>query len=102
MSLQSIYIEDERIKAIKQWPESKSGRDIQVFLGFANIYCRFTQAFCCIAAPLTLMLKTTESTRSVANPKKNEGEASSNIVVGNSIIGGGKATNQANSLKRKN
>ena len=36
MSLRGICIEDEKIKAVEQWPEPKSVRDIQVFLGFAN------------------------------------------------------------------
>ena len=31
-------MEDERIEAIKQWPEPQSVQVIQVFLGFANFY----------------------------------------------------------------
>ena len=38
MSSQNIYIEDERIKAVKQWLKPKSVRDIQVFLRFDNFY----------------------------------------------------------------
>ena len=34
-------MEEERIDAVKNWPEPKSIRDIQVFLDFANFYCRF-------------------------------------------------------------
>ena len=41
---------------MKNWPEPKSLRDIQVFLGFANFYCRFIQSFNRIAAALTSML----------------------------------------------
>ena len=33
-----ISIEAKRIKVVKEWPEPKSVRDIQVFLGFANFY----------------------------------------------------------------
>ena len=51
-------MEEERIDAIKAWPEPKSIRDIQVFIGFANFYRRFIQGFSKIAAPLTSMLKT--------------------------------------------
>ena len=50
-------MEEEKINAIKNWPEPKSVRDIQVFLGFANFYCRFIQGFSRIAAPLTSMLR---------------------------------------------
>ena len=56
---QSIRMEDERIEAVKNWPEPKSIWDIQVFIGFANFYWRFIQDFNRIAAPLTSMLKTT-------------------------------------------
>ena len=55
-------MEEERIEAVKAWPEPKSIRDIQVFLGFANYYRHFIQEFSRIAAPLTLMLKTTAGT----------------------------------------
>ena len=35
---QSIQMEDERIKTIRNWSEPNSVRDIQVFIGFANFY----------------------------------------------------------------
>ena len=38
VSSRGIRMEDERIRAVKQWPEPKLVRDIQVFLGFANFY----------------------------------------------------------------
>ena len=91
VSLRGIRMEDERIRAVEQWPEPKSVRDIQVFLGFANFYRRFIQGFSCIAAPLTFMLKTTGSTRSVASPKETEGGVGGNSVV--NVVGGGEATN---------
>ena len=31
-------MEEEKINAVKDWPEPKSICDIQVFLGFANFY----------------------------------------------------------------
>ena len=36
-----ISIEAKRIKVVREWPEPKSVRDIQVFLGFANFYWQF-------------------------------------------------------------
>ena len=102
VSLQGFCMEDERIKAVKQWPEPKSVRDIQVFLGFANFYQQFIQGFNSIAVSLTSMLKTIGSIGSVVNSEKTESEVSSNNVVGNNMIGGGEAINQANSTKRKN
>ncbi len=41
ISHQDIRIEEERIKAVRDWSEPQSVRDIQVFLGFANFYRRF-------------------------------------------------------------
>ncbi len=61
VSHQGIQMEEERIKAVRDWPEPQSVRDIQVFLGFANFYRRFIQGFSRLAAPLTSMLKTTSA-----------------------------------------
>ena len=58
VSSQEIRMEEERIDAVKAWPETKSIRNIQVFIRFANFYRRFIQGFSKIAAPLTSMLKT--------------------------------------------
>ena len=64
VSAQGVRMEDERIEAVKNWPEPTSVRDIQVFIGFANFYQRFIQGFSRIAAPLTSLLKTTGSLES--------------------------------------
>ena len=93
VSLQGIRMEDERIRAVKQWPELKSVRDIQVFLAFANFYRRFIQGFSRIAAPLTSILKTTKNTGSAASPKETEGGLDDNSVVGDNMVSGGEATN---------
>ena len=94
VSSQSMRMEDERIEAVRSWPEPKSVRDIQVFIGFANFYRRFIRGFSRIAAPLTSMLKTTGS--SDLAPR----ELGADEVVG----GGGKADdrNLPKSKKLKN
>ena len=61
VSSKGISMEAERIEVVRKWPEPKSVRDIQVFLGFANFYWQFIQGFSKIAASLTSMLKTTGS-----------------------------------------
>ena len=38
VSSKGISMEAERIEVVKEWPEPKSVRDIQVFLDFANFY----------------------------------------------------------------
>ena len=94
ISSQGIRMEDERIKEVRNWPEPKSVRDIQVFIGFANFYRRFIRGFSKIAAPLTSMLKTTGSSN-LALRKLGADE-----VIG----GGGKADdrNLSKSKKSKN
>ena len=72
-----ISIEAKRIEIIKDWPESKSVRNIQVFLGFGNFYWRFIQSFNRIVTPLTLMLKTTGSPDKPAPNKNNDSRSSS-------------------------
>ena len=72
VSSKGISMEAERIEVVRKWPEPKSVRDIQVFLGFANFYRRFIQGFSRIAAPLTSMLKTTNEPA----PSRNDGSRS--------------------------
>ena len=90
VSSQGIRMEDERIEAVRNWPEPKSVRDIQVFIGFANFYQRFIQGFSRIAAPLTSMLKTTRSSDSTQGDDDNE------------VVGGGGDRNLSKSKKSKN
>ena len=52
-----IAMEVSRVKTIEEWPEPRSYRDIQVFLGFANFYRRFIANFSMITSPLSDMLK---------------------------------------------
>ena len=106
VSLQSICMEDKTIKAVKQWLKLKSVRDILVFLGFANFYWQFIQDFSHIATPHFLMLRTTGSTRFVANPDEIEGEVNSDSIIGNLVCGNEatnpiKGKNQAKSTKSK-
>ncbi len=70
VSYQGIQMEEERIKAICDWLEPQSVRDIQVFLGFANFYRQFIPGFSRLAAPLTSMLKTTSVVGPAENPKQ--------------------------------
>ena len=73
MSSKDINIEAKRFEVVKEWPELKSIRDIQVFLGFSNFYWRFIQGFSKIVAPLTSMLKTTRSP-DVSRPEVENGD----------------------------
>ena len=64
------------MEAMNNWPEPKSIRDIQIFLGFANFYWRFIQSFGKIAGPPPSMLQTIGSLKnlplSIDMSKRNE------------------------------
>jgi len=47
-----IKIEEEKVKAVLNWPVSKLVKDIQKFLGLENYYRRFIKDFAKIAKPL--------------------------------------------------
>ena len=95
VSAQGVRMEDERIEAVKNWPEPTSVRNIQVFIGFANFYQRFIHGFKRIAAPLTSMLKTTGSSE-VSAPKMFR--ADDDEVVGG--VGGRRADETVKNLSK--
>jgi len=49
---EQIQIEQEKIKAVKEWKTPTKVKDIESFLGFANFYRRFIQNFSHTAKPL--------------------------------------------------
>ena len=89
-------MEAEKIEVVKDWPEPKSVRDIQVFLGFANFYWRFIQGFSKIAAPLTSILKTTKSP-DVSKPDVGNGDGE---VVRFGFGGGGELAKKSGKLPK--
>ena len=52
-----IQMDNEKVKAIREWPEPKNLKEVQAFLGFANFYQRFIQGYSQICTPLTKMTK---------------------------------------------
>ena len=52
-----IQIDNEKVKAIREWPEPRNLKEVQAFLGFANFYQRFIQGYSQICTPLTKMTK---------------------------------------------
>jgi len=46
-----IGMESDRIATIEDWPKSKSIRDVQVLLGFANFYRRFLKNYAKVTVP---------------------------------------------------
>ena len=89
VSRDGIRMKEERIDAVKKWLEPQSVRDIQVFIDFANFYRRFIKGFSRIAAPLTAILKTTESS-----------VASASRVDDDEVVGGGGTVGRSDASKK--
>jgi hypothetical protein len=66
-----IVMDPVRVKAIEEWPELESYRDIQVFLGFVNFYRRFIWNFSQLACMLNVHMS-----QALWPPPKQEGRGS--------------------------
>lgn len=70
-----IAMDPERVRAIQEWEQPASYRDIQVFLGFCNFYRRFIEKYSLIALPLTELLKGTKDGKKPGNVELNDRES---------------------------
>ncbi|KAJ6437046.1 FHA domain-containing protein [Purpureocillium lavendulum] len=50
---EGIHMEEERVRAVAEWPAPRCVKDIQVFLGFTGFYRRFIKNYSRIVSPLT-------------------------------------------------
>ncbi len=57
VSQEGIQMEPRKVSAITNWPQPKTLKQVQRFLGFANFYRRFIHNFSTIAAPISALTK---------------------------------------------
>ncbi len=62
ISSEGVAMDDKKVQSVLNWPQPKTVKELQRFLGFANFYRHFIRNFSTIAALLTSLLRGGETT----------------------------------------
>jgi len=52
-----VTMSDRKVKSVQNWARSRSVKDVQIFIGFANLYRRFIKDFSKVCKPITETLQ---------------------------------------------
>ena len=85
INTEGIYMDPERIRAIKEWQPPANVHELQVFLGFANFFCRFIRNYSRIAAPLLNLLKTGKDKKKTGIGARQTNVVPENVVPKNVV-----------------
>ncbi len=61
ISQEGVAMDENKVRAVLEWPQPHTVKELQRFLGFANFYRWFIRNFSAVAAPLTAMTKRSTS-----------------------------------------
>ncbi|KAL0196887.1 hypothetical protein M9458_005427, partial [Cirrhinus mrigala] len=61
LSPEGVAMDETKVRAAQNWPQPRTLKELQRFLGFSNFYRRSIRNFSSVAAPLTAMVKKGET-----------------------------------------